>query len=124
MVIRAVLIAIGNELIRGERLESNCYYLCHQLFIHGFSVEKYIVTGDDSTAITTEFSQAINEADLVVISGGLGPTEDDITRQSVAEALEVDLIKSSEALAQVKANLSFRKRPFRTRVSFLVWLLI
>jgi nicotinamide-nucleotide amidase len=112
---RALLILVGDELIRGERREANAYFLTRALFRSGFEVVRAAMVGDDRAAIAGEFRAAARSADLVVVTGGLGPTEDDVTRQAVADALGVDLVPDAAALAAVRASLALRGRPFSER---------
>jgi len=84
---KAVVITIGSELLRGVILDRNSKYLCDQLKKLGYDVVKTVSVGDDVDSIVREVKRAIEESDLVVTSGGLGPTEDDKTREGVAKAL-------------------------------------
>ncbi len=112
MEVRAVIIASGDELIRGERLETNGRFLARELFRAGFLLVRTVVVGDAFDALKEEFARACADADFVVLSGGLGPTDDDLTRDAVAAALGVATPVDAEAAAQVRASLGRRGRPY------------
>ena len=105
---KAVIITIGSELLRGIILDRNSKYLCDQLKKLGYDVVKTVSVGDDVDSIVREVRRAIEEADLVVTSGGLGPTEDDKTREGVAVALNKKLIMDHD----LKSKIEKRVREF------------
>jgi len=91
---RAVLIAIGDELLSGLRQEGNCCWLAGKLSRAGWNVSLMEVIPDDEEKIQTTLNQWIGKSELIVMSGGLGPTHDDRTRTAIASflgcSLEID----------------------------------
>src|SRR5579872_7047265 len=83
---RGEIIAIGSELLLGGRLDTNSLFLTDELAALGIEVRWKTVVGDDETDIVEAVRVAAQRADLVVMTGGLGPTGDDRTRDAVARA--------------------------------------
>ncbi len=118
----AVVISIGSELINGQCLDTNAAWLSTELTRVGVGVVRHETVGDDVSAIESAARRAIGDATLVVVTGGLGPTPDDVTRQAIADALGVPLEENAEALAQIRAFFERLRRPMRdaNRVQALV----
>ena len=91
--IRVETITIGDELLLGIRENAHLTYLGTQLAHHGLEPAANMVIRDNPEDIGLFFSQAWQRADLVITTGGLGPTTDDITRESIAEALESNSLR-------------------------------
>ena len=93
-ILRAELLAIGTELTVGETLDTNSGELARSLVAHGVTVLRVANLPDDQAVVVAALRDALARADLVVTTGGLGPTPDDLTRESVAElcgeAVDVD----------------------------------
>ena len=91
---RAEIISIGSELLRGEIADTNAPYLAQELLKLGYEVGRITLVGDDQESIVEVLRQAWERSDLVLTVGGLGPTQDDLTREAVAkffgERLEID----------------------------------
>jgi len=106
----AEIVTIGTELLLGEILDSNAAYIAHQLATIG--VDHYYTTtvGDNEERIVQVLRDALGRSDVVITTGGLGPTVDDVTRQAVARATERELVFHPELLAQIKAY--FRQRGY------------
>ncbi len=83
----AEIIAVGSELLTPDRLDTNSLFLTAELNRLGIRVIRKAVVGDDCSHLRDAFSIALERADLVIACGGLGPTEDDLTRETVAELL-------------------------------------
>jgi len=103
----AVILAVGNELTSGQTVDTNSAYLARQLTSAGVRVSAHRTVGDDREQIAAAISQAADEADLVLITGGLGPTEDDLTREALADAMGVVMEFAEECHAWIEAF--FRK---------------
>jgi nicotinamide-nucleotide amidase len=93
---RAAIVAIGSELLSTDRLDTNSLRLAAALESHGVELVRKAVVGDDQGAIAAELARAAGEADLVVATGGLGPTEDDVTREAAARAFGRRLVERAE----------------------------
>lgn len=96
---KAIILAIGNELVEGLIVDTNSKYLSSKLKGLGYYVVRTETLPDIFDIMVDRISHAINDADLIITSGGLGPTEDDLTREAVAYCLKRELIKDYE-LAQ------------------------
>lgn len=107
----AEIIAIGSELLTPFRQDTNSLYLTARLNEFGVTVAFKTVVGDDRAQLTSVASIALRRADVVIFMGGLGPTEDDLTRECVAEALGRQLVRDPEIIAKLYAR--FAARQFR-----------
>ncbi|MFQ5663496.1 MAG: competence/damage-inducible protein A [Terriglobia bacterium] len=105
---KAEIIAVGSELLTPFRLDTNSLYLTEQLERLGIPVVQKTVVGDDPQRLKLAFSDALKRAELVIGVGGLGPTEDDRTREAVAELLGRKLERKHEVVALMEAR--FRAR--------------
>jgi nicotinamide-nucleotide amidase len=107
----AEVIAIGDEITSGQALDTNSQWLSQRLEGLGIRVLYHTTVGDELQPNVQVFRQAIQRAQLVVATGGLGPTADDLTRQALAEATGQTLVQDAEALEQIRALFARRKRP-------------
>ncbi len=107
---RAEIIAIGDELTSGQRLDTNTQWLSERLGGLGVPVAFHTTVGDDLETNIAAFRNAIDRADIVVATGGLGPTADDLTRDALAAAAGVDLVQDDAALAHIRKLFARRKR--------------
>jgi len=112
---QAEVISIGDELTTGQRLDTNSQWLSQRLGELGVRVAFHTTVGDDLAANVRVFREASDRADLVIATGGLGPTADDLTREALAEAFGRELEQVDEALAQIRALFARRKRPMPER---------
>jgi len=94
---KADLLTIGDELLIGQTENTNATWLGEQLSLMGVDVQRAVTVRDASGTIRTELDRAFRESRLVVVTGGLGPTHDDLTREAVAEYFDVPL-RTSEVL--------------------------
>lgn len=106
MDVKAEIITIGNELITGVQVDTNGPYLAQRLFGQGISVQRIVSVGDDAGAIAGALNESITRADLVLITGGLGPTRDDVTTEAVTKVLKKKLVFYPAALDHIKKILS------------------
>jgi nicotinamide-nucleotide amidase len=111
----ADIIAIGDELTSGQRLDTNSQWLSQRLGELGVPVAFHTTVGDDLEANVAVFRAAIDRADFVVATGGLGPTADDLTRDALALAAGVDLVQDDAALAHIRNLFARRGRPMPER---------
>ena len=101
--IQAIIIAIGDELINGHVAESNSAYLAQHLAERGIRTAAHWTVPDDRAAIVDVLARGADRADVVIVTGGLGPTPDDVTRDALAEALGVELTVDEASLADLQA---------------------
>jgi competence/damage-inducible protein CinA-like protein len=100
----AEIIAIGSELLLGETIDTNSAYLAQQLAATGINLFRKTVVGDNQDRIAATIAEALDRADLVVCTGGLGPTVDDMTREAVAQAVNRPLEFHQHLLDQIEAR--------------------
>jgi nicotinamide-nucleotide amidase len=84
---QAEIISIGTELLMGEILNSNARYLASELRLIGIEIGRATIAGDHRAQLTDVFREALSRTDLILATGGLGPTDDDFTRDCLAEVL-------------------------------------
>lgn len=97
----AEIIAAGSELLTPERVDTNSLFLTEQLNALGVELVRKMVVGDDRERLTASIRAALANAEIVVLTGGLGPTEDDVTRDAAAEALGRKLVFDAGLLDQI-----------------------
>jgi nicotinamide-nucleotide amidase len=100
---RAEVIAIGDELITGQRLDTNTRWLSQQLVELGIPVAFHTTIGDCLEDQATTLRAAIQRAEAVVLTGGLGPTADDLTRAAVAAATDTELVRDEREVERIRA---------------------
>ena len=103
---KIVIISIGNELLRGRTVNTNATEIGQKLTLAGNEVYRGLIVQDNEAEISWAINQAMAVADLIVTTGGLGPTYDDITVQSIAKALGLRLIEDPRALEIIKKKYS------------------
>ncbi len=96
------IIAIGNELINGEVVDSNSPFLEDKLSLFGLRVMRVSLIPDDVIYIRDEVIRAINYSNYLFITGGLGPTEDDVTKYGISEGLGLELIQDLHELSIIR----------------------
>lgn len=106
----AEIIAIGDELTSGFRLDTNSQWLAQQLGDLGITVLFHSTVGDDLHANVDVFKHAFTRADIVITTGGLGPTADDLTRQALADAAGVELQRHDDQLEHLRGFFAKRGR--------------
>ena len=116
------LINTGTELLLGNVLNTHQQWLCQRLFEVGYRVQRQVCVPDTGEAIQGAIREALARADLVVCTGGLGPTSDDITRDLVAQLLGRKLLMDEHVRADIRSFFAKRNRPqpARTEVQALV----
>ena len=88
----AELICVGTELLMGQILNTNAHFIAKELAPSGIDMYHQVVVGDNPKRLTEAVRTALSRADVVLLSGGLGPTDDDLTKETVAEALGKELV--------------------------------
>jgi nicotinamide-nucleotide amidase len=99
--VNAEIIAVGSELLTPFRMDTNSLYLTEQINQLGVEVVFKSVVGDDLRRLVEAAQHALFRSEIVIFSGGLGPTEDDLTREAVAESLGISLRRDEEVLAGI-----------------------
>ena len=116
------LINTGSELMLGRVLNTHQQWLCRHLADLGYVVTRQVAVPDTGTDIEQAVREALARADLVIVTGGLGPTSDDLTRDLVAQLLRKELQEDTAVVAHIRHFFESRRRPMpeRTRVQALV----
>lgn len=105
---KAELITIGDEILIGQIVDTNSAWMGQQLNLHGIEVYQVTSVHDNHGHIIKAFQEAENRVDLVLITGGLGPTKDDITKKCLCEYFETELVFHPEVFEHVRSLLSSR----------------
>tara|TARA_B110000438_G_scaffold184410_1_gene176140 strand:- start:649 stop:1884 length:1236 start_codon:yes stop_codon:yes gene_type:complete len=113
---RVELINTGSELLVGRVLNTHHHWLAQQLTRMGYTLAHQQTVPDTGEAIQAAVREAIARAELVIVTGGLGPTGDDLTRQRIAELLDLPLEEHAETRARITAHFKDRNRPLRETV--------
>jgi nicotinamide-nucleotide amidase len=104
----AEIIAVGSEMLTSQRLDTNSLFITDQLNALGVEVRRKLIVGDDRAIVSDAVRDALSHANIVIVTGGLGPTEDDLTRESVAQALGRPLFYKQELVDAIEER--FRRR--------------
>jgi nicotinamide-nucleotide amidase len=104
--VNAEIIAVGSELLTPYRMDTNSLYLTEQLNLLGVEVIFKSVVGDDRRRLVAAVQHGLFRSDILLFSGGLGPTADDITREAVAEALGVELRRDPQILRSIEQRFA------------------
>src|SRR6202167_2546757 len=108
LAVNAEIIAVGSELLTPFRMDTNSLYLTEQINQLGVEVVFKCVVGDDLKRLVAAAQHALFRSEIVIFSGGLGPTEDDLTREDGAEALGVSLRRDQAVLAGIEQRFAAR----------------
>jgi len=101
---KAEIIAVGSELLTPDRMDTNSLFLTEELNKLGIEVVRKTVVGDHTELLRDAFRDALNRVPLIISSGGLGPTEDDVTRETLADLLGRKLHRNDEIVRQIQAR--------------------
>ena len=102
------ILAVGTELLFGQTVNTNAAYLSEKLNLMGFDVMYHFVVGDNPARLKEKLADAFTDTDLVILTGGLGPTQDDLTKEMVAEYMGVEMHLDERVVDDL--NAIFAKR--------------
>jgi len=105
---QACIIAVGSEMLTPFRVDTNSLFVTEHLNTIGIDVRMKAVVGDDVTELTAIVRGALEWADVVVMTGGLGPTEDDLTREAVAQVLGVSMSENEAVVSRIRERFAKR----------------
>lgn len=108
---RCEILCVGTELLLGDILNTNAQYLAQGLSQLGLDLYVQTVVGDNPTRMEEAIRAAMNRAQILLFTGGLGPTSDDLTREVVARCFERPLVLNEEALQEIQAFYALTRRP-------------
>lgn len=110
-VCRAEHIAVGSEILLGQIMNGHARTISLALAAEGFHLYHHSVVGDNLERLKKEFEQASQRSNVVIVTGGLGPTDDDLTKEALADFLDRPLEVSDDALAHLLTYFANRRRP-------------
>lgn len=119
---RGEIICIGDELMSGRVADTNSRYVARRLWPLGVKIGAVVLVGDEPGAIKDALCRALSRADLVLVSGGLGTTDDDITARTAAEVFELPLAESQRMVKNLREFLAKRGREASEEVLKMAWL--
>src|SRR5215216_5635211 len=105
---RAAIIAVGSEMLTPSKIDTNSLFITEQLNLLGIQVAFKSVVGDDREDLETAVRDALTRVDLLICSGGLGPTDDDLTRVVVANVLQRPLVEDESITEKIRARFQSR----------------
>lgn len=108
---KAEIISIGDELLIGQTINTNSAWLGEQLNMLGIRVHRAVNIADDRDEIVNALNEASSRSQVVIMTGGLGPTKDDITKKTLCEYFQTDLVLNEEALERITAFFAARGVP-------------
>ncbi len=111
----ASLLTVGDELLIGQTVNTNAAWIGEQLSAHGITVRRAATVSDEAADIRDELRRALAASDVVILTGGLGPTHDDITKKAVADELGRPLVFRDDLFAELRAKFEARGRPMAER---------
>jgi nicotinamide-nucleotide amidase len=107
----AAIIAVGSELLTPSKIDTNSLFITEQLNLIGIDVKVKAIVGDERAELEHVFRTCLSRADLIVLCGGLGPTDDDLTREVVASVLNRPLTEDEAITAHLRARFASRNLP-------------
>ena len=110
-MMRAEIVATGDEIRTGALVDSNSAYLADLLELNGIEVVRHHTVGDDMAMLVDLFAEIGQRTDIALVTGGLGPTQDDLSSSAAAQAAGVELIEDQRALEEIEAFFQSRGRP-------------
>ena len=118
---RAYILSIGSELTQGHLTDTNATFLAQELNAIGAELLHVVQCSDHRGRLTAQIVRALNEADLVICTGGIGPTEDDLTREAIADAVGESPSISEPLLEEIRAFFAIRGMTMPERNGKQAW---
>src|SRR5918993_2644120 len=118
----AIILSIGDELVLGQTVDTNSAWISQQLAAVGCGVAAHMTVGDDQRAIEQAMLESVGRCDVLIVSGGIGPTEDDLTRQALASIMGVPLDVNETWLKELEEFFAARGRgmPEMNRIQAMI----
>src|SRR3954468_14701707 len=110
-MLTALVLSIGDELVLGQTVDTNSAWISQQLAAVGCAVAAHLTVPDDQPAIEQAILESVGRCDVLIISGGIGPTEDDLTRQALANVMGAPLEMNQECIHKLEVCFRRIKRP-------------
>src|SRR5690625_3915067 len=112
--IQAEIIAVGTELLLGQIANTNAQWLSQQLAFYGIDTHYHSVVGDNINRVENVFKEAQKRSNVIIVSGGLGPTEDDLTREAFQRLSHLELVEHEPSMEKI---LNYYKKRQTTMTS-------
>ena len=109
---KCIIITIGDELLIGQTIDTNSAFIAQQLSALGISIHRRIAIADSAEDIQNTILDSWKQADIIITTGGLGPTKDDITKKTLCDLFQVSMRRDEQTYEHVKAFFEARHRPF------------
>src|SRR5690625_3252948 len=100
--LKAEIIAIGTELLLGQIANTNAQWLSEQMATYGINTYYHTVVGDNLYRVEEVFKHAQERSDVIIVSGGLGPTEDDMTREAFQRITKLEMIEHAPSIEKIE----------------------
>ncbi|MBW7935783.1 MAG: hypothetical protein H3C71_01120, partial [Flavobacteriales bacterium] len=100
---KAILLSIGDEILIGQIVNTNTVWLATQLNLLGIDVAEMLTIADDALQISTALKEAMLKAELIIITGGLGPTKDDLTKDVLTDFFKTNLVLNQDVYNRLEA---------------------
>jgi nicotinamide-nucleotide amidase len=112
MPTNCTIITIGDELLIGQVIDTNSAFIAQQLSVLGISIHRRIAISDSASEIKSAITESWLNADIIITTGGLGPTKDDITKKTICDLFQVGMKRDEQTFQHVKSFFEARNRPF------------
>lgn len=112
MSVNCTIITIGDELLIGQVIDTNSAFIAQQLSVLGISIHRRLAISDRASEIKSAITESWLHSDIIITTGGLGPTKDDITKKTICDLFGVGMKRDSQTFEHVKAFFEARNRPF------------
>uniref|UniRef100_UPI003017A767 molybdopterin-binding protein n=1 Tax=Oceanobacillus massiliensis TaxID=1465765 RepID=UPI003017A767 len=99
---KAEIVAVGTELLLGQIANTNAQWLSQQLALYGINVYNHAVVGDNLKRVEEVFRQAHDRSDIIIVTGGLGPTEDDLTREAFQLISGIEMAEDRASMNKIE----------------------
>ncbi|MBO1003118.1 competence/damage-inducible protein A [Pseudogracilibacillus auburnensis] len=109
--INTEIIAVGTELLLGQIVNTNAQWISEQLALNGINTFYHTVVGDNLARLTAVFEQAQARSNVIIVTGGLGPTEDDLSREALQQFSNIPIIEEKHALQKIKQFYDMQAKP-------------
>src|SRR4051794_34981449 len=118
----AIILSVGDELVLGQTVDTNSAWISQQLASVGCDIAAHLTVPDDQRAIEQAMLESVGRCDVLIVSGGIGPTEDDLTRQALSAVMSVPLEPNEIWLAELEKFFTSRGRqmPATNRIQAMI----
>ncbi|MEI3597183.1 MULTISPECIES: competence/damage-inducible protein A [unclassified Oceanobacillus] len=99
---KAEILAVGTELLLGQIANTNAQWISKQLALYGINVYNHVVVGDNLNRVAGTFKQAHDRSDIIIVTGGLGPTEDDLTREAFQAICNIPIVEHEPSMKKIE----------------------